>query len=60
MLIPSQTSQLLFLYDQRSLEKNATQFSHKEVDKNLLNQTLQKLVGSGIGIFSTLIGSVTL
>ena len=60
MLIPSQTSQLLFLYDRSSLEKNATQFSHKEVDKNLLNQTLQKLVDSDIGIFSTLIGSVTL
>ena len=45
MLILSQLSQLLFLYDQSSLEKNATKFFHKEVNKNLLKQTLQTLVG---------------
>ena len=49
VLIPSQTSQLLFLYDQSSLEKNATRFSHKVVDKKLLNGTSQKLVGNGSG-----------
>ena len=47
VLIPSQTSQLLFLYDQSSLEKNARQFSHKKVAKKLLNRSLQKLVGGG-------------
>ena len=46
-MIPSQTSQLLFLYDLSLLEKNATRFSHKEVDKKLLNRALQKLVGGG-------------
>ena len=45
MLILSQLSQLLFLYDQSSLEKNPTKFFHEEVNKNLLKQTLQKLVG---------------
>ena len=49
MLITSQRSQLLFLYDQSSLEKNVTQFSHREVDKKLLNQTSQKLVDGGSG-----------
>ena len=46
-MVPSQTSQLLFSYDKSSLEKNATQFFHKEVDKKILNQTLQKLFGWG-------------
>ena len=44
-----QTCQLLFLYDQSSLGKNSIQFSCKEVDKKLLNQTLQKLFGGGSG-----------
>ena len=39
-------SQLLFL---SSLEKNAIQFSHKQMAKKLLNRTLQKLVGGGSG-----------
>ena len=49
MLILSQTSQLLVLYDQSSLGKNVIQFSRKEVDKKLSNQTLQKLFGGGSG-----------
>ena len=47
MLIPSQKNQLLFLYDQSSLGKNAIQFSRKEMDKELLNKTLQKLFDGG-------------
>ena len=46
MLIPSQ---LLFLYDQSSLRENAIQFCRKEVNKKLLKQTFQKLVGGGNG-----------
>ena len=48
-MILSQTSQLLFLYDQRSPGENSKQFSHKEVDKKPLNQTLQKLFVGGNG-----------
>ena len=49
MLITSQTSQLLFLFNQSLLGENAIQFSPKEMNKKPLNQTLQKLFGSGNG-----------
>ena len=49
MLIPSQTSELLFLYDHCLPGKDAIQLFHKEVIKKLLNQLLQKLFGGGSG-----------
>ena len=44
MLIPSQTSQLLFLYYQSLLGKNVIQFSHKEVDKKTFKSTFAKII----------------